>query len=43
MSRITNFTKITLIIPLALTIASYASIISEELRDDYYYSGPVYS
>lgn len=40
MNKVTSLTKITLIIPLALAIASYASIISEELRDDYYYSGP---
>lgn len=40
MSKVTNFTKIALIIPLALAIASYASIISEELLDDYYYSSP---
>ena len=40
MSKLTNFTKIILIIPLAVVIASYASTISQELLDDYYYSGP---
>lgn len=40
MSKLTNFTKIALIIPLAVVIASYASTISQELLDDYYYSGP---
>lgn len=40
MSKVTNFAKITLIIPLAFVIASYASVISQELLDDYYYSVP---
>ena len=36
----TSFTKLLLIIPLALAIASYAAVISQELRDDYYISSP---
>ena len=40
MSKVISFTKIFLIIPLALAIASYATVITQELLDDYYYSGP---
>ena len=40
MSKVISFTKIFLIIPLALAIASYAAVISQELLDDYYHSGP---
>jgi len=40
MSKVISFTKIFLIIPLALAIASFAAVISEDLLDDYYYSGP---
>ena len=40
MTKAIGFIKVILIIPLALVIASYASIISQELMDDYYYSAP---
>ncbi|MDH3902273.1 MAG: hypothetical protein OEU84_16835 [Xanthomonadales bacterium] len=40
MNKVVSFTKIFLIIPLALAIASYATVVSQELLDDYYYSGP---
>jgi hypothetical protein len=40
MNKVINYAKIILIIPLAFAIASYASTISQELLDDYYFSGP---
>lgn len=40
MNKVISFVKVFLIIPLALVIASYATVISQELLDDYYYSGP---
>lgn len=40
MNKAINFTKTILIIPLAIVVASYASVISLELQDDYYIAGP---
>jgi len=40
MSNLTRFVKPFLIIPLALAIASYAAVISQELLDDYYINSP---
>lgn len=39
MNKVMRFVKIFLIIPVALAIASYATVITQELLDDYYHSG----
>lgn len=40
MSKLREFTKIILIVSLALGIASYTAVISQELQDDYYNPDP---
>jgi hypothetical protein len=40
MNKLIHYVKIILIIPLAFAIATYASTISQELLDDYYFGAP---
>ena len=40
MNKLIHYVKIILIIPLAVAIAAYASTISQELLDDYYFGAP---